>query len=62
MERLNALKTRRDQKAVHVCLENIRQRAVVGENLMPGVLQAVTQFCTLGEIATTLRGVFGEWK
>ncbi|GAC1422416.1 MAG: methylmalonyl-CoA mutase family protein [Flavisolibacter sp.] len=62
VERLNALKTRRDQKAVHVCLENIRQRAVVGENLMPGVLQAVTQFCTLGEIATTLRGVFGEWK
>ena len=32
------------------------------ENLMPLVLDAVEQYCTLGEIADTLRLVFGEYK
>jgi methylmalonyl-CoA mutase N-terminal domain/subunit len=29
---------------------------------MPVVVEAVENFCTLGEIADTLREVFGEYK
>jgi len=41
-------------------LKQIHSHAVEGINLMPAVLEAVENYCTLGEIATTLRGVFGE--
>ena len=33
-----------------------------GDNLMPVVLEAVENYVTLGEIADTLREVFGEYK
>jgi methylmalonyl-CoA mutase N-terminal domain/subunit len=29
---------------------------------MPPVIDAVEKFCTLGEIADTLRSVFGEYQ
>ena len=32
------------------------------ENLMPYVIEAVENLCTLGEIADTLREVWGEYK
>jgi len=60
--RLKALRERRDQQRVNACIETIRQKAVSGENLMPAVIEAVEQYCTLGEIADTLRGVFGEHR
>jgi methylmalonyl-CoA mutase N-terminal domain/subunit len=44
------------------CLENLHSKAVSGENIMPAVNDAVENFCTLGEIADTLRKVFGEYR
>ena len=32
------------------------------ENIMPAVIEAVENKCTLGEISDTLREVFGEYK
>ena len=32
------------------------------DNLIPGVIEAVENYCTLGEIADVLRNVFGEQK
>lgn len=61
-ERLQQLRARRDPQAVTQCLEQIRTAAVEDTNLMPHVLSAVENYCTLGEIADTLRGVFGESK
>jgi methylmalonyl-CoA mutase N-terminal domain/subunit len=58
--RIADLKARRDAGKAATCLEQIRNNAVDGINLMPSVLEAVENNCTLGEIATTLRGVFGE--
>lgn len=58
--RIADLKARRDSNKVAVCLKQIHSHAVEGINLMPAVLEAVENYCTLGEIATTLRGVFGE--
>ena len=60
--KLNALKNKRDAVAVAACLETIRQKAISGENLMPAVVEAVENLCTLGEISDALRRVFGEFK
>jgi methylmalonyl-CoA mutase N-terminal domain/subunit len=40
----------------------VRLAAENGSNLMPHILEAVTQYCTLGEIADTLRDIFGEYR
>lgn len=61
-EKLNRLKARRDHVAVAACLAAIHNAAVDGTNLMPLVITAVENNCTLGEIADTLRKVFGEYK
>jgi methylmalonyl-CoA mutase N-terminal domain/subunit len=46
---------------VKTCLENISLAAKDGSNLMPPVIEAVESYCTLGEIADTLRKEFGEY-
>lgn len=61
-ERLQQLRANRNAEKASICLAQVRDRAVNGENLMPAVLEAVTHHCTLGEIADQLRGVFGEHK
>ncbi|HEX2535629.1 MAG TPA: methylmalonyl-CoA mutase family protein [Chitinophagaceae bacterium] len=60
--RLQALRNRRDPSRTAALLEAVRQKAVSGENLMPAVVEAVEGYCTLGEIADELRGVFGEYR
>lgn len=62
VQRLQALKGARDVSVVSSNLEKIRQHAVEGQNLMPPVIEAVENYCTLGEIAGVLRNVFGEFK
>jgi methylmalonyl-CoA mutase N-terminal domain/subunit len=61
-DRLQSLRERRDNEKVMNCLQTIHDKALNGENLMPAVLDAVEQYCTLGEIANELRKVFGEYK
>ncbi|MEX0636476.1 MAG: methylmalonyl-CoA mutase family protein, partial [Ferruginibacter sp.] len=61
-EKLNVLRANRNQIAVADCLQKIENFALSGENLMPAVIDAVEQYCTLGEIADTLRKVFGEYR
>jgi methylmalonyl-CoA mutase N-terminal domain/subunit len=62
IEKLNLLKVKRDQVKVAVCLKNIKEAALSTHNLMPSVIDAVEQHCTLGEIANVLRSVFGEYQ
>lgn len=60
--KLKNLKAKRNQeKAVH-CLKTIELAAISGTNIMPSVMDAVEQHCTLGEISDTLRKVFGEYR
>jgi methylmalonyl-CoA mutase, N-terminal domain len=61
-EKLKALKAKRNNEKVISCLKQINEAAVENKNLMPVVLEAVENYCTLGEIADELRGVFGEFK
>lgn len=60
--KLQSLKARRDNDAVKACLQRLQQAAKGTENIMPFVLDAVENYCTLGEIATALREVFGEYR
>jgi len=62
MEKLKAVKDSRDHAAVQQALSAIESAARSTENLMPRILHAVEHYASLGEIADTLRGVFGEYK
>ena len=59
-DKLNLLKNKRDNQAVKTCLDNIKTAATNNNNLMPVVIEAVENYCTLGEISDALRSVFGE--
>ena len=61
-QRLAELKTSRDKTKVSACLNLITEVARGNSNLMPPVIDAVENYCTLGEISDTLRRVFGEFK
>jgi len=43
-------------------LQAIKEAATSNTNLMPLVIEAVENYCTLGEISDTLRSVFGEHR
>ncbi len=62
VERVRALRTRRDPQPWQASLDRVREAARAGANLMPVILAAVEGYATVGEIASTLREVFGEYQ
>lgn len=62
IKKLQKLRQERDSTITEHVLNEIREAAISGSNLMPPVIKAVEQKITLGEIADTLRKVFGEYK
>lgn len=62
IEKLNQLRKSRNHGRCDSILQLLNDKASSGENIMPVVIEAVENFCTLGEIADTLREVFGEHK
>ena len=60
--RLEALRVRRDAARVAAALAEVQRRAGTRENLMPAILSAVESLATVGEIADTMRRVFGEYE
>ncbi len=61
-DKLSKLREKRDSAKAQACLNTIKEKAATSENLMPFVIDAVENLCTLGEIADTLRDVWGEYK
>jgi len=61
-DKLVLLRAKRDGTSVTNCLNAIKEAAVNNSNLMPAVITAVENYCTLGEISDELRNVFGEFK
>ncbi|KAA9040685.1 methylmalonyl-CoA mutase [Ginsengibacter hankyongi] len=61
-DKLNLLRKERNNAASSECLKKIKEHATNNQNLMPVVIKAVENFCTLGEISDALRSVFGEHK
>jgi methylmalonyl-CoA mutase N-terminal domain/subunit len=62
IQKIEALKQKRDNAAVTQALQKIKNAAQGNDNLMPYILDAVEKYATLGEISDTLREVFGEYN
>jgi len=62
IEKLNKLKSERDNIAVSNSLKELGEKAMTDENLMPYILNCVRNYATLGEICDILREEFGEYK
>ena len=60
VERLKALRSRRDAAVSQAAVRGVEDAARSGENLMPRIIQAVEAYATVGEIADAMRSVFGE--
>jgi len=62
MQKLNNLRHSRNPAKCDSILQELNDKANSGDNIMPTVIEAVENKCTLGEIADELRSVFGEHK
>jgi methylmalonyl-CoA mutase N-terminal domain/subunit len=60
VERVRAMRARRDAGAHGAALERIERAARGSDNVLPHVLEAVKAYATVGEIAGVLRKVWGE--
>lgn len=60
-EKLNRLKSQRDNTEVTASLKALEHAANGNENLMPFIIDAVEKYATLGEISDVMRKVFGEY-
>jgi methylmalonyl-CoA mutase N-terminal domain/subunit len=62
IDRVRALRARRDGARWKAALEAVAHAARGGDNLVPPLVTAVDASATVGEIADTLRLVFGEYQ
>ena len=60
IERLRQVRQERDNDAVKRCLSRLEEVARSDENTVLAILECVESYCTLGEICSVFRGVFGE--
>jgi methylmalonyl-CoA mutase N-terminal domain/subunit len=57
--RLQAVRAKRDPQRLQAALKALGETAAGPGNLLPGILEAVRAYATIGEICDTLRAVFG---
>ena len=62
IERVRALRARRDASKTTAALNSLEQAAQTNENLLPRILECVEVYATVGEISNTLRRVWGEYR
>src|SRR3981189_1904048 len=62
VQRLQALRAKRDSSKTNAALSELERRARTSENLLPAILAAVEAYATVGEISDALRRVFGEYQ
>ena len=62
IEKLNRIKKERDNAKVEKCLQELKQAAESGINIVPCTLEAVKAYATIGEMTGVLREVFREFK
>jgi len=61
VQRLQALRAKRDSSKTNAALGELERRARGTENLLPAILAAVEAYATVGEISDTIRRVYGEY-
>ena len=62
IERVRAVRTGRSSEEWRAAIAAVERAAVDGENLVPPIIDAVEKHATLGEVADSLRRVFGEYQ
>ncbi len=62
IDRVQALRARRDSGPVESSLARLQADAATDTNLMPAILDASRAYATLGEMCDTLRDVWGTWR
>jgi methylmalonyl-CoA mutase N-terminal domain/subunit len=62
IERVRAVRARRDQVRVEAALAALEEAARGTENLLPRILDCVEAYATVGEISNRLRRVWGEYR
>jgi len=63
IERVRALRLRRDAERVEIALTLLEDAArAATENLLPRILDCVESYATVGEISHRLRRVWGEYR
>jgi methylmalonyl-CoA mutase, N-terminal domain len=62
IERVTALRARRDSAKVEETLAALKRGAEGDENLMPLIVDASRAYVTMGEMCDTLREVWGVWR
>ena len=61
-QRLAALKARRNNEAVEESLQKLKEAVVENKHLMPLLIEAAENYCTLGEMINTLKVPFGVYE
>jgi methylmalonyl-CoA mutase N-terminal domain/subunit len=62
VERVRALRAKRDAASWKAALAGVEDAARSGANLLPRIVAAVEAYATVGEIADAMRRVFGEYR
>ena len=62
VERVRALRSRRDAQLTSEALNRLEGAAKTDENLLPHILACVEAYATVGEISNALRRVWGEYR
>jgi methylmalonyl-CoA mutase, N-terminal domain len=63
IERVQALRARRDSAAVESALARLKEDAAREDrNLMPAIVDAARAYVTMGEMCDALRAVWGVWR
>src|SRR4051794_34277196 len=62
VERVRAVRQRRDSEAANLTLEKLEDAARGTENVLPRILDCVEAYVTVGEISNRLRAVWGEYR
>jgi len=61
VERLRALRVRRDATRVNQALARLQVAAQSEDNVVPPLLESVEAYATIGEISDTFRNIWGEY-
>jgi methylmalonyl-CoA mutase N-terminal domain/subunit len=63
VQRVRALRGRRDSAAVESALARLKQDAGTEDaNLMPAIVESSKAYVTMGEMCDALRDVWGVWR
>lgn len=62
IKKLTELKAKRDQLALTSSMNRLKAAAENGENLTEAMVEAVSNYATIGEICEILRSVYGRYK